>query len=226
MRDASLMEQRFEGFGPHVFAWFEGLEGDNSREYFAANRSTYDDEVRGGLEAMLEELAVTFGGDVKIFRQHRDLRFSRDKTPYKTRTYGLLYNLPGMHTGLYAAISAGGLYAGTGYYRMSRDQLERYRVAVDDEVEGQRLAEAVALARTKRLTVEGDGLRSAPRGYPRDHPRIELLRMTSVIAGRHWPAAGGVSRRTAIGGITKAWRDAGPLVSWLDQHVGPAQTTA
>jgi uncharacterized protein (TIGR02453 family) len=219
------MKDRFVGFGPGVFAWFDGLEEDNSRDYFTATRATFDGEVKGGLEAMFEELAVTFGGDVKIFRQHRDLRFSRDKSPYKTRTYALLYNVPGMHTGLYAAVSAEGLYAGTGYYRMSRDQLERYRDAVDDDAAGPRLAEEVVRARSKGLTVEGDGLRTAPRGYSRDHPRIELLRMTSVIAGRQWPAGGGISRRTALGGVTKAWRDAKALVGWFDHHVGPAQTT-
>ncbi|MDX6307039.1 MAG: hypothetical protein QOI06_85 [Nocardioidaceae bacterium] len=216
------MDHVFEGFGPAVFEWFEELERDNSRDFFAATRKRYDDEVRGGLEAMLEELADVFGGDVKMFRQHRDLRFSRDKSPYKTTTYGLLYDVPGALTGLYAQLSSRGLYAGTGYYRMSPDQLQRYRQAVAEDGTGSRLAKEVGLARERGLTVEGGGLRTAPRGYPKDHPRIELLRMTSVIVGRAWPAADGISRGAALGGVTETWRSAQAVTSWLDEHVGRA----
>jgi len=218
------MDQGFDGFGPAVFEWFEGLERDNSREFFGATRRLYDEEVRGGLEAMFEELAGVFGGDLKMFRQYRDLRFSRDRSPYKTTTYGVLYDVPGMHTGLYAQLSAGGLYAGTGYYQMSRDQLERYRQAVADDVSGPRLVDAVDGARVSGLTVEGGGLRTAPRGYPKDHPRIELLRLTSVIAGRSWPGSAGIRRDVALAGVTDCWRAAMPLTAWLDEHVGPSET--
>ena len=216
------MEITFQGFSPAVFEWFAGLERDNSREYVAATRETYEG-MRASMAAMLEELAGAFGGEVKLFRQHRDLRFSKDKSPFKTRTYGLLYDLPDTPTGLFAAISADGLYAGTGYYQMSRDQLDRFRTAVVDDVAGQRLVDEVARARKVGLTVEGPGLQTAPRGYPRDHPRIDLLRMTSVVAGRQWPPTGGISRRTALARVTKAWRDARPLVSWFDQQVGPPE---
>lgn len=215
---------RFEGFPAEVFGWFEGLERDNSREYVERTRATYD-LVRGGMAAFLDELAGVFGGQVKVFRQHRDLRFTKDKSPFKTRTYGLLYDVPDQHTGLFAAISGDGLYAGTGYYQMSRDQLERYRQAVDDDAAGTELADQVARTRRAGLTVEGGGLQTAPRGYPRDHRRIELLRLTSVIAGRRWPPGDGISRRAALAGVTKAWRTAQPLVGWFDRHVGPAHTT-
>jgi uncharacterized protein (TIGR02453 family) len=218
------MPMRFDGFDKDVFSWFDGLERDNSREYFAATRTTYEDKVRGGLEAMLEELAETFGGDVKMFRQQRDLRFSRDKSPYKTTTYGVLYDVPGMPAGLYAQLSAHGLYAGTGYYQMSRDQLERYRRAVADEAAGRRLASEIDKARSAGLTVEGGGLRTAPRGYSREHPRVELLRLTSVVAGRSWSGAGGIGREEALTGVRETWQAAKPLTTWLDKHVGPAET--
>ena len=214
------MAVAFRGFAPEVFQWFEGLEEDNSREYFAAHRSTYEEQVRGGLEAMLEEHADAFGGEVKLFRQFRDLRFSRDKSPYKTTTYGLIYDVPGLGSGLYAQLSARGLYAGTGYYRMSRDQLERYREAVDDEDYGRRLVTEVARAREVGLSVEGEGVRTAPRGYRKDHPRIELLRMTSVVIGRSWEASPGIGREVAVDEVAGCWRAAQPIVGWLDEYVG------
>ena len=117
----------FSGFSPDAFAWFAGLERDNTKAYFTATREVYETQVREPLEEMLEELAVDFGGHVKMFRQNRDVRFSPDKSPYKTTTYGILYEVAVPGDGLYAQLSARGLYAGTGYYRMARDQLERYR---------------------------------------------------------------------------------------------------
>ena len=97
----------FEGFPPAVFAWFDGLEADNSREYVQRTRDVLDEQVRGGMEALLDELAGDeFGQIVKLFRQHRDLRFSRDKSPYKTRTYGLVSS---PERSYYAEVSAPGL---------------------------------------------------------------------------------------------------------------------
>jgi uncharacterized protein (TIGR02453 family) len=111
----------FAGFVPEAFGWFAGLEAENTREWFAAHRDTYEDAVRGAFEAMLLELADDLGGDVKLFRQHRDLRFSADKSPYKTRTYGLIHDRPENRPTLYAQISATGLFAGSGYYRLAAD---------------------------------------------------------------------------------------------------------
>src|SRR5437763_8658213 len=100
---------RFEGFTPAVHKWFNGLEADNSREYFGAHRDFYEQSVRGQMEALLVELSEKFGGQVKMFRQNRDIRFSRDKSPYKTNTYGILHGSDIPAQGLYASISAHGL---------------------------------------------------------------------------------------------------------------------
>ena len=79
----------FSGFGPGALAWFEGLAQDNSREYWAATKEAWQTEVRTPLERLLGELAADWGGGVRMFRQHRDVRFSRDKSPLKTATYGV-----------------------------------------------------------------------------------------------------------------------------------------
>src|SRR6266540_108951 len=134
VRDPHAMDAAFHGFAPEVFEWFAGLERDNSKAYFTATRDRYDGDVRGGLQAMLEELGETFGGEVKLFRQQRNLRFARDRSaPYKTRTYGLLHGVHGPAAALYAELSSHGLYAGTGYHQLARDQLERFRAAVVDD---------------------------------------------------------------------------------------------
>src|SRR5258708_1936369 len=105
---------KFEGFGPKVQRWFKGLEADNTKEYFTASRDFFEESIRGQMEALLTELSEKFGGDVKIFRQNRDIRFSPDKSPYKTNTYGVIYGSGNAAEGLYASISANGLVAGSG----------------------------------------------------------------------------------------------------------------
>ena len=222
MRDPERMDSGFRGFGPEVFEWFAGLERDNSKAYFTATRDRYEADVRGGLEAMLDELAASFGGEARVFRQQRDLRFTPDKTPYKDRTYGVIRGVPGASAGLYAQISSRGLYAGTGYWQMARDQLERFRAAVADDAAGPQLEAATAAAQDAGLELAGQGLRTAPRGYPRDHPRIELLRRKALIAGRALAGTGGIAREVALEHVGGAWRAAQPLTGWLDEHVGPS----
>jgi uncharacterized protein (TIGR02453 family) len=212
----------FRGFGPEVFDWFAGLERDNSREYFAATRERYEMDVRGGLEALLDELAADLGGEVKVFRQQRDLRFTPDKSPYKTRTYGVVHSVPAARAGLYAELSARGLYAGTGYYQIARDQLERYRAAVADDASGPELERATAAAEAAGLELAGESLRTAPRGFPRDHPRIALLRRKWLIAGRRMTPEGGIGRDAALEHLAGTWRAAAPVNAWLDEHVGPS----
>src|SRR5438045_2032862 len=119
-------ELTFEGFPPEAFSWFEGIEADNSKAYFTAKRETYDRAVRGGLEAMLEELADELGGRVKLFRQNRDLRFTPDKSPYKTSVHGVIIDRPQSHAALSARLSSNGLYVGSGYHSLDAGRLTRF----------------------------------------------------------------------------------------------------
>ena len=211
---------KFEGFGPNVHRWFKGLEADNSREYFSANREFFEHSIRDQMEALLTELSDTFGGEVKLFRQHRDIRFSADKSPYKTNTYGVVYGAEIGPAGLYASISANGLVAGSGYHVMARDQLERYRDAVVDDRAGPQLTTAVAKADGAGLELWGESLATAPRGYPRDHVRIELLRRKSLALGATIKSGRGISRADSLQFVSKTWRAAAPVTGWLERYVG------
>src|ERR1700722_20839456 len=171
-QEAGVTNAGFHGFSAETFAWFAGLEQDNSREYFNATRERYEVDVRSPFTLMLQELSGTFGGTVHVFRQQNDMRFT-PTVPYKTRTYGVLEFDAPVRARLYADISARGLYAGTGYHRLASDQLARYRDAVVDDQTGAPLAEAAKDARSRHLELISDSLTAAPRGYPRDHPRDE-----------------------------------------------------
>lgn len=212
----------FEGFSPKVQVWFQGLEADNSKTYFTAHRDIFEEAIRGQMEAMFDELSTTFGGTVKLSRQNRDIRFSADKSPYKTNTYGVLYGSELAPQGLYASISAHGLVAGSGYHTMARDQLERYREGVVDDASGPALQAAVTQAVAAGLELWGERLRTAPRGYPKDHERIELLRRKSVSLGASMKVGRGAGRDPALAFVASTWRAARPVTAWLDDNVGPS----
>jgi uncharacterized protein (TIGR02453 family) len=156
---------------------------------------------------------------VHVFRQHRDVRFSADKSPYKTRTYGLVH-AAGEANALYAEISARGVYAAAGYWRMASDQLERYRTAVLADDGGAALAAAVSAVEDAGLELAPPALKTAPRGMPRDHPRVALLRYKDLIAGCRMAPGPALATREALDHVAVTWRAAHPLTAWLDEHVG------
>jgi uncharacterized protein (TIGR02453 family) len=216
----------FDGFGPKVKEWFTGLEADNTKEYFAANREYFESSIRDQMEALLSELSEEFGGEVKMFRQNRDIRFSADKSPYKTNTYGVLRGTEIAAEGLYASISATGLVAGSGYHMMARDQLERFREGVADEAHGPRLSQLLGAAEAAGLDVWGESLATAPRGYPKDHERIALLRRKSLSLGATRPFGRGIGRADGLEFVAASWRASAPVTGWLDECVGASTLPA
>ena len=180
------LPRMFEGFPPAAFAWFDGLEADNTKAYFTATRPVYERDVRGALTALLEELQERFGGEVRVFRQQRNLRFSADRTPYKTRTYGVLAGPT-----LYAEVSARGLYAGTGYHGLDREQLERYRAAVLDDAAGPDLEARVAAVEAAGMDVAGPSLTD---GAARHRPRSPADRAAAPPRAVRRRPAGGLRR--------------------------------
>ncbi len=144
------------------------------------------------------------------------MRFRADKSPYKTEIYASL------DRGGYVRFAADGLTAAVGYYMMSAAQLERYRRAVDDETGGTRLAGLVARLREEGFEVGGaQALKTAPRGYRTDHPRIELLRYRGLICWRHWPVAPWLHTGQPRDRVAGFLRTAAPVHRWLDENVGP-----
>ena len=123
----------------------------------------------------------------------------------------------------YVQLTADALGAGCGMWEMAPDQLERYRAAVGEDRSGGRLVDLVAKARAARLEVTShEVLKTAPKGYPKDHPRIELLRFKGLITWREWPAAAWLGTRRAEDRVVEFFRLSKPLNEWLRKHVGPS----
>jgi uncharacterized protein (TIGR02453 family) len=205
----------FRGWPVEALEFFEGLEADNSKTYWQQNRDVYDGMVRAPMEELLEELAPEWG-EGRIFRPYRDIRFSADKSLYKTNIAAVIGNG-------YVQLTADGLGAGCGMYEMARDQLDRYREAVAEDRSGVELAELVAGARAAGLEITGhEILKTAPKSYPKDHPRIELLRHKGLITWREWPAGAWLGTRRAKDRVVEFLRQSKPIMEWLDNHVGPS----
>jgi uncharacterized protein (TIGR02453 family) len=207
----------FRGWPVEAIEFFEGLEADNSRTYWHAHKPIYDTAVRAPMQELLHELEPTWG-EGRIFRPNRDVRFSRDKSPYKTAIAATLTG------GGYIQFSADGLATGSGLYRPAPDQLARLRAAIDDDATGKQLVRIVATARKAGVEITAhDTLTTAPRGYAKDHPRIELLRQKGVIAWRQFPIGAWLGTARAKDRVVAFLQAAKPLNTWLDRNVGPSE---
>jgi uncharacterized protein (TIGR02453 family) len=208
----------FRGFPPAAISFYEDLEVDNTREWWATHKQVYEEAVRAPMEALLAELEPAFGS-AKVFRPYRDTRFSADKTPYKTHQGAFVAVADGL--GYYVQVDADGLYVGGGFHHHAADQVARYREAVDDEVPGAALAELVSGLESAGMEIGGEVLKTRPRGIPENHPRLELLRHKSLTAGRRNGAAGWLATRRALSRVRSDWEAVRPLVEWISQYVGP-----
>ena len=211
----------FKGFGVDAFRFYEGLEADNSRDYWLANKALYEGAVKGPMQAMLAEVPARYQ-PFQIFRPNRDVRFSKEKTPYKTQC-GAVGEAEGGSV-YYVQLSVEGLLVGSGYYAMAPDQLERFRAVVDDDTTGPRI-EAIVAALARKGYVAGalSEVKTAPRGIRKDHPRIALLRRKGLIASKQFAPAPWMHTAAARKRVEQAWADTAPLCDWLDAHVGPSQ---
>jgi uncharacterized protein (TIGR02453 family) len=210
------------GWPDEGLEFFEGLEADNTKAYWEPRKAVYERSVKGPMEALLAEVEGEFG-PFKIMRPYRDVRFSADKTPYKT-FIGAGSNSSVFGSGVYVAFSAHGLYSGAGTWHLSRDQLVRYREAVAGEAGGE-LEDLGAAVADSGFELQGETLKRAPKGWPGDHPRIKLLRHTSVLVGRHHPPAEWMATAEAKQRVVEVWRVAIPVNGWLERHVGPAESS-
>jgi uncharacterized protein (TIGR02453 family) len=207
----------FQGWTAEAIDFYDGLEEDNSRTYWQARKAVYEQAVLRPMEELLAEVEGQLGPG-RIFRPYRDVRFSADKSPYKTAIAATIGG------GGYIQFSAAGLAAGRGRYMMTPDQLQRYRQAVDAEPSGSDIARIVAAVGAAGLEVTcRERLKAGPRGFLRDHPRIDLLCMKGIVAWKQWPAGKWLATSKARSRLLEFFASAEPLGNWLNANVGPGE---
>ena len=203
----------FRGWPSEVVEFFDGLEMDNTKNYWSAHKEFYSTNVLGPMQELMAGLASEFG-EGRIFRPYRDTRFSTDKSPYKI-------NIAAHNDAGYISLSSDALGVGSGLYMPSPGQLTRFRAAVAHETRGAELVKLVKELRGKGIGVSArETLKSAPRGYASDHPRIELLRHKGLTAWKEWPVGTWLATAAPKRRIADVLRATAPLRTWLDQNVG------
>jgi len=203
----------FPGFTREAFAFFKDLAKNNNREWFHAHKDVYETSCRDALKALTVALDPPLGAG-RLTRINRDMRFARDKSaPYRTHVSTVV-------RGNYLSLSAEGLYVGTGMYMPDSPTLRRLREAIDADASGRKLAAIVAALRRKGYKVDThESLGSAPRGFRADHPRLDLLRMKDIHAGKMFkPSEAGTAR--AVQQVRRACEDVAPLRQWIQRYVG------
>lgn len=203
----------FDGIPVAALDFYEDLEGDNSKAFWSAHKSIYDNAVRAPLEAFAAEVAEEFGA-AKLFRPYRDVRFAKDKTPYKTHQ-GVWFP----ESSRYVQVSAAGLFVAAGYWETNPSQVDRLRRAVADNRTGAALERTLATMTAAKLTVGGHTLTRVPSGYDKEHPRADLLRYKTLTVSRDVGCPGWLSTKRAKSQVTKLLREMAPVVDWLDTHV-------
>jgi len=208
----------FAGIPAAAPGFYAELEQNNNREWWLENKPRYESLVREPLTALLAQLEPRFG-PAKIFRPNRDVRFSPDKSPYKTAQGAVASFQEGV--GYYVQLSADGLLVGGGCHTNSPAQLARFRNSVDASGTGESLEQIIRRVSEAGFTVEGERLKTVPRGFPREHPRAELLKYKSLSAGRELGEPDWLSTPAAAEEVAHLWGQLRPLVEWVGRHAAP-----
>lgn len=205
----------FDGFPEAALDFYEDLENDNTKSFWQANKAVYDEAVAAPMKALTAELAEEFG-PAKVFRPYRDVRFAKDKTPYKTHQGA--YVATGPSTGYYVQVGAAGVRVGAGFYEASSARLAAIREAVADDAHGAQLEGILADLEKAGWAVGGETLKTAPRGWDVDHPRIALLRHKSLTVGRDYGFEKVIHSAELVERVRSDWRETTPLLDWVTAH--------
>jgi len=209
---------RFRGFPAQAFEFYARLGADNSRQYWSANRDVYETCVRAPLQALLDDIAAEFcSGPVSVFRPNRDVRFSADKSPYKTHQGGFAEVADGI--GYHLQLDAEGLLVSGGFHAHAALQTARFRAAITDSGSGERLAAIATKLDAEGFTLEGEQVSTRPRGVPADHPRLDLVRRKWLTAQRRHPPSDELASPAAEHIVREDWTSLAPLVTWVTSWV-------
>jgi uncharacterized protein (TIGR02453 family) len=217
----------FEGFPPDGIRFLERLKRNNNRPWFHKHKQEYEELVRFPMQCLIADLAgrmadlapeIEFHPRKSIFRIYRDVRFSKNKAPYKTNI-AASFQLRGVRApteapGLYVGIEPGAIYVGGGLYLPTGEQLKAIRAAMVERPD-----DFLAVVESRRFKrefkeIEGERLQKAPLGYPKDHPMIAYLRYKQFYVGKEFGHARSF-RAAFLGEVVRIFSDTMPLVRWL-----------
>jgi uncharacterized protein (TIGR02453 family) len=221
---------RFTGFADANAKFFKSLAKRNEREWFVAHKSEFEEGWNVPMKLLLSEVRDAIDGayphldlaEPKIFRIFRDVRFSKDKSPYKTHIGGLLplvrqgKKATDLPAALYFHVGATETFGAAGHYMMEPDSLDRFRAAVADDKRGAELDKLLARLDKKGFSADShERYKRVPKGFDPDHPRAELLKRKGLIVNFPSVPAGLLEKPRLAQWLADACKTAAPLVEWL-----------
>jgi uncharacterized protein (TIGR02453 family) len=220
--------KKFGGFSKEGMSFLRRLKKNNERDWFFPRKDEYETLVKVPMSELIEELGTRFrqsAPDLRfspkgIYRIYRDVRFLKDKTPYKTHiaaSFDFSSVKGGSAPGFFLSVSPAEVYFGGGLYMPDARQLNRLRWAIDQKPDG--LLDILATPKFKRTygELKGEKLKRAPKGYLPDHDQIELLKHKQFYAFKELEPAAALKAgfaKTIGDGI----QDMLPLMRWLRDH--------
>ncbi len=213
-----MSEASFRGLHPDWSQFLTDLKSNNEKAFWEVNKHRYREHLRGPMEALAADLEGSFG-EAHFYRPYRDLRFSRDKRPYKLHL-GVSFGGRGPSAigGRYVQLDLGGLYVGGGAYALAPEALAVYRRAVADPGVGANLQAVVSDLAEAGYDIVGESLKRVPRGFEAAHPHAELLKRKGVFAAVHFAPADWFYTPEALTRVAQVFADVEPLVSWFHRH--------
>lgn len=218
-----MADSGFTGFPAWGVRFYGQLQDNNTKEFWGQHKSEWERAVRDPMRDLVEELEDEFG-PATVFRPNRDLRFSADKSPYKT--YQGAIAGPAAGIGFYVQLDAEGLLVGGGFHTHSPAQTDRFRAAIEADPSGADLERITGALTTDGYALEGAALKTRPKGVDADHPRLDLLRRKEIMALRRLGTPQWLESPEALDQVREHWAAIRPLTEWIVTHVGPAESRA
>ena len=202
----------FTGFPVAALDFYDDLEMDNTKSFWNSHKATYESAVRAPMTALVTALEPEFG-KAKVFRPYRDVRFAKDKTPYKNHQGAFVAAAPS--TGWYVQVGSPGVRVGVGFYEASSARLAALRDAIADERRGRQLQRILDRLVKDGWELGGEKLKTSPRGFDADHPRIELLRHKSMTLGKSYGFEPLIHTPDLLDAVRADWRAGTAFVTWV-----------
>jgi uncharacterized protein (TIGR02453 family) len=202
---------------PEAIEFLRELEDNNDRNWFRANRARYDELLLGPAHKVADTLDGF--GKPHYFRPYNNLRF-RPGPPLKEHI-GVAIGYSGAG-GYYFELSLDGLLVAAGLHRPATDQLQRFRAAINDGRRAKAFERTVTTAQDGGLELTAPAIKRAPRGYRPDHPRIDRLRLKSLVVSRRHALGSWLHRPTCGERIRSEFAASAPFVTWIGETVGPS----
>jgi uncharacterized protein (TIGR02453 family) len=223
---AKKSDRQFTGFPKDCFAFFEELALNNERPWFLANKARYEASVLHPITALVADMAPSLArisphyvADPRrsVFRIYRDVRFSRDKRPYKEHCAAQFRHAVGrdVHApGFYVHVAPNEIFMGGGMWMPDAPALKRVREAIVRDTPGWRRAQDKRFREVYGALSDEYSLKRAPKGYDPAHPAIEDIKRTSFVFGRESTRAR-ASKPAFLDEVEEAFSAARPMMRFL-----------